>query len=45
MTKARTLESRDTVLTIFRTKADSITDNKAKPSGGRKKFNKNSIEI
>ena len=29
----------------FRTIADSITDNKAIPSGGRKKFNENSLEI
>jgi len=29
----------------FRTRADSTTDNIAKLSGGRKKFNENVIEI
>ena len=29
----------------FRMRADSTTDNRAKPSGGRKKFNENVIEI
>jgi len=29
----------------FRTKADSITDNKTKRNGGRKKFNEKVIEM
>jgi hypothetical protein len=29
----------------FRTRADSTTDNRAKLSGGKKKFNENVIEI